>query len=334
MARPSILSVSDELRERFAAAVKSDDVRCLRAIIDNETIRLADDPTLPASDSVSEDFEVLSAELDEKKPMFFLFNCGEKRWVLICFVSDNCHVRQKMLYSASHKDLVETLGRTRFKGEYYCNSIGDFRFEDLMSSLDAKLAPPPLTDAEKVKLAERLEAGQAKSSSSGMAVMPFQLSAPLKEALNSLAAGEINFVDVKVTPAETIELSKKASLTDPDELPGHFNTDEGRFYCIRFPLDSGKGGSLFFIFSCPEHVAIKEKMVLATVKSSVLAGCKESGLVFLKTLEVQTAKNIVEDLKYEIGFANADRSLKNEQKFSKPRGPGGRGRRRMMKKKK
>ena len=124
------------------------------------------------------------------------------------------------------------------------------------------------------------------------------------------------------------------TLEAPGELTASMDAEQGRFYALRYPVEAGASARLFFVLSVPDSTPIKQRMILATVKSTVLERCSALGLAFAKMLEVQDAADIVSDLQAEIAAFSEDRTLKNEVAFSKPKGPPGRrGKRRMMKKK-
>jgi len=173
--------------------------------------------------------------------------------------------------------------------------------------------------------------GQAVSQA-GMSVLPFQLTASATEKLAELNSGAVNFVELQVTETEAVDLCVAKSLGNASEIGKSMDAENGRFYALRYPL--GTEGKLFFILSCPDATPVKTRMVLATVKATVLAACKGVGLEFMKMMEVQDVEDIEADLVAEISASNEDRSLKNDPQFSKPKGPKRRGKRRMMKSKK
>lgn len=343
MARAN-LTISDELREKFAwACDPASNVRCIRSVIRGEDIILTDDPVvLRGGDGAEADFALLASEVSEGQAMYYLFCLGEAEaaaeasWVLVAFVSDAAPVREKMLYASMHKDLVRELGgASKFKGELYCNSVAEMVYTSVLEATRSAQAAvnAPLSAEEQVLAAEaKASIGQHSEKTSGLSALPFQLTDTLAGALANLKSGDINFVEMQVTKQESIDLCSEALLDGTAALLERVNSSQARFYAVRFPLNKPDAAHLFFVLSCPEAVPIKEKMVLATVKATVLAACESAGLKFLKMLETQDPSELPADMASEIETATEDRSLRNDLAFARPKPRGGRRRPRRKKK--
>ena len=241
-----------------------------------------------------------------------------------------------MLYASCHKDLVNTLGATLFKGECYVNDAEDFTHASVLDAMRSSLVNAPLTEAEELRAAEAKASIGQDTVQSGLATLPFQLTPSCADQLKTLKAGGVNFVSMLVDSNEKVDVAGDAkALETSGDLVVHMDSEQGRFYALRYPVEEGVAARLFFVLCVPDATPIKQRMILATVKSTVLERCSALGLAFTKMLEVQDAADIVSDLQGEIAMFSEDRSLKNEVAFSKPKGPPGRrGKRRMMKKKK
>ena len=342
------LNITSALKEAFEAACRSGNTRCVRAGIIGETIGLSPtNPTLPAEGTSEEDFATLNAE--KTSPQYYLWNVdpnNSSEWVLVAYVLDTCKVRDKMLYASSHKNLVQTLGASLFKGTCYMNDESEFIYSAVTDAMRSATAGAPLTQAEEArKLEEEASKGQGISQS-GMSSLPFQLTPAATEAVASLqdstTEGSTNFVELCVTDTEAVDLCAAKSVQDGSEITSNMDKSNGRFYALRYPtawMNSGNSGAeegkLFFILSCPDATPVKQRMILSVVKSTVLEACTAAGLSFFKMLEVQDVEDIENEMINEIISSREDRSLKNEAAFTKPKGPGGRrGKRRMMKSKK
>ena len=279
---------------------------------------------------------MLAAE--KTSPQYYLWNEDPSQlgsWCLIAFVTEDCKVRDKMLYASCHKDLVNSLGSNMFKGECYVNDANDFTHEQILYAMRSSLINAPLTDAEIARAAEaKASIGNQDTVQSGLATLPFQLTPQCADQLSRLGAGEVNLVAMLVDSDEHVDTAGDAKALDSsDQLTESVEPGEGRFNAQRFPVEKGDEAKLFFVLTVPDSTPIKQRMILATVKSTVLERCSALGLEFAKMLEVQDPADIVADLKAEIAALTEDRSIKNEVAFSKPKGPPGRrGKRRLMKK--
>ena len=334
MARAN-LTVSQELKDAFETACTAGNIRCVRAEIQKETITVCTQPTLTVSGDSETDFAILAAE--KISPRYYLWNSepsDSSAWILIAFVDENkCKVRDKMLYASSHKDMTNELGSSLFKGQFYCNDPNEFTYQGVAEALRSNTVGAPLTEAEEARQAEE-KASLSSQAATGMSTLPFQLTLKATEKLVELNNGTVNFVELMVNDSEAVDLRAAKSLGDASEIATSMDTENGRFYALRYPVN--EDGKLFFVLSCPEATPVRQRMVLATVKATVLEACKGAGLDFLKMMEVQDVEDIEADLISEIKSSTEDRSLKNDAQFSKPKGPGGgrrRGKRRMMTKK-
>ena len=335
MARAN-LSIDQELISLFERASASGNVRCIRASIEGERITICGDPPeMLAEGSSSEDFEMLASE--KSSPRYYLWNedtSSPGNWCLVAYVTEDCRVREKMLYASCHKDLVNALGATSFKGECYMNDPKDFVHQEVLSAMRSSLVNAPLTEAEIASAAEAKASIGQDTIQAGMSTLPFQLTDSAVEKLNDLKSGSANFVCMLVNESEHVDAVEAKSLEASGEIPSTMDDSNGRFYAMRFPIEEGSNAKLFFVLSVPDSTPVKQRMILATVKSTVLERCSALGLNFSKMLEVQDVADIISDLKSEIAALTEDRSLKNDVAFSKPKGPPRRrGKRRLMKKK-
>ena len=306
------LQISKELQQAFETACTSGNTRVVRAHIDGEIITLSSNPTLlSAGGSSTEDFDLLSQE--KISPQYYLWNsdCNQSdAWVLIAYVLDSCKVRDKMLYASSHKNLVQTLGASLFKGEFYCNSEPEFAYDGVLDALNSSSVGAPLTEAEEARNAEEKASTGQGVSQAGMSTLPFQLTPAATAAMSELKSSTVNFVELLVTDKEAVDLCAATSLTKASEISTSMDAQNGRFYALRYPI--GPEGKLFFILSCPDSTPVRARMVLATVKSTVLEACKGAGLEFMKMMEVQDIEDIEQDLVAEIKSSTEDRSLRND----------------------
>eukprot|EP00942_MAST-04A_sp_MAST-4A-sp1_P005027 g5027.t1 len=332
------LHKSQELIDAFNNACQGN-VRYVQAIIENESIVL--NATSAVSGTAEEDFNnTIAKEIADGKPRYYCFNedgnGGE--FILIAFVPEDSPVRQKMLYASCHKDVVNQLGKDKFKSEWYCNEAKEMIWAGINEQINHDETAAPLTEAEMFKKAELKSQATAEASTGVMTGLPFQPTSSLLEALNNFKSNDINFIEMNVGKKEELDLVNSEALSNDFDINSKINSEAGAFYIVRYPLDGGKtlidtaASNAFFVFCCPDSVGVKDRMVLATVKSTAIQICQGVGVQFAKTMETTSPEDVISDIMAEVKTMTESRSLQNKVAFSKPKRPG-RGKRRMMKKK-
>ena len=332
------LKCNDELRSAIENACKGG-VRYVKAIIEGEKIVLAG--TSAVSGSAEEDFnDTVVKEVNlSAEPRYYCFNIDGNGadFVLIAFVPEDSPVRQKMLYASCHKDIVSQLGKDKFKSEWYCNELKDMVWSGISQQINHDETDAPLTEAEIFKKEELKSQATAEASTGVMTGLPFQPTSALLTALDNFKSQDVNFIALNVGKNEELDLISSAQVSGDSEINAQINTEAGAFYIIRYPSDGGKtlidasSSNAFFIFCCPDSVSVKDRMVLATVKSTAIQICEGAGIKFVKTMETTTPDDVLSDIMSEVKTMTESRSLQNKVAFSKPKRPG-RGKRRIMKK--
>ena len=332
------LQVSDELKSLFrdACGGNGGNVRALRAVIQGEAIVSdPENPTIAMGESAEGDFQTITNEVaGTRDPKYYIFAMDSEarpEFVLIAFVPEDANVRSKMLYASCHKDLVRQLGTEKFKSEWYCNDPAEMVYSGLVEQLKQELAAVPLTEEEILKNAEQAESVGKAQSSGNMGSLPFEATKELLTALENFKSNDVNFVEIKMDEQEKLDHVSSKVLGSAAEIDTNILSDQGRFYTIRYPPTPDGTGKSFFVFCCPDDVKIKERMILATVKSTAIEICKGCGVSFVKQLEINDTA-VETELASEIAAMADTRELKNTQAFSKPSRPG-RGKRRMVTKK-
>ena len=131
----------------------------------------------------------------------------------------------------------------------------------------------------------------------------------------------VNLVSAKIVG----DFSAGASLHE------HASDAEARFIVTRQAAPGGAATELtFFIFSCPESVPVRSKMVMSSAKATVLALAGELGLSFDRNIEIRAAADLDDAIRSEIepagGSAGAGSSSSATLAHAKPSRPGQKGR--------
>ncbi|KAF9578550.1 Twinfilin-1, partial [Lunasporangiospora selenospora] len=131
-------------------------VRAVKVSIINES--LEDDGIFDIQGSFEQDFGIVSENLAEKQPAYFLVRLdstrvGSSEWLFLCFVPDIAPIRQKMIYAATRASLSKDLGDSHFTDSIYGTHMNDFTLDGYKRHRASLAAPKPLSERER-QLAE------------------------------------------------------------------------------------------------------------------------------------------------------------------------------------
>ena len=289
---------------------------------------------------------VLASSVSDTEAALLLFSLTESGsgsannvWAFVAWVPDSCQVREKMLMSASREDLKKTLGQGYFVHEYSANSRSDLTWRAFQESRNKERSADMLSERERSVFEERL-ASHAESNatkSSAMNVLPFAVAPELRAGLGEfkVAAGATTTNWVAMTVAgETVTLVSSKTVGDLSSpaggsLQSHVSETEAQFILIRQTSKSGSHVS-FFVFSCPEAVPIRSKMVMSSAKATVLAIIAEAGIAVDFNKEIRSSVDIDDTLKSELGESSAAATSASSASaalaHNKPTRPGQKGR--------
>jgi len=311
MARAN-LSVDSAITEAFLSAQAQDsNTRCIKVAIMDERLVLQSIGT--RTGSTESDFaNVLAASVTDNEAALVLYSLTEtgngksnNSWLLLLWVPDLCRVRDKMLYSSSKEDLKRSLGQGYFTHEYSSNTRSDLTWSEFQEAKKKERSADLLTETERSVFEERLasHAESTATKSTAMNVLPFNVDPELKARLVDFKAGGINWITMTVSD-ETVRLvdAKIVGELASGSLQSHVSSTESQFILTR--MSKGPSGSTetmsFFVFSCPESVPIRSKMVMSSAKATVLAIVAEAGLTFVKNIEILDSADIDDMIKIEL----------------------------------
>eukprot|EP01126_Amoeba_proteus_P032109 TRINITY_DN3138_c0_g1_i18.p1 TRINITY_DN3138_c0_g1~~TRINITY_DN3138_c0_g1_i18.p1 ORF type:complete len:339 (-),score=54.26 TRINITY_DN3138_c0_g1_i18:78-1094(-) len=304
-------------------------------LIDDEI--LADVETQAAVGTWQSDFSLVPSYLKPKQACFVLYRTeevntdGQPLWYNLCYVPDNAPVRQKMLYAATRQGLKNDLGVTRFLGEIHGTEPKDFGIEGFAEYQRHLTSAAPLTVTEILKKEEK-ELGLSEASgtvnfSHGVA---FPIDEEVNQAFQEMTDGNLNYIQLSINiDSERIQVKHK----------GRYNSEEVgtlvpagdcafHFYNWEHEYDGDQINSLVFAFSCPDGsggsrgAPVKQRMLYASSKSSVMQIAANCGLSLACRLEIGSGKEFTEgDYSPLIHPPVAE----EKKAFKKPSAPRGRG---------
>jgi len=183
----------------------------------------------------------------------------------------------------------------------------------------------PLTEEEAalqgVKEAEA-EASRGTSSrashvSSGVS---FPISDHALEALRQLESTQNGLVQLMInTASETIELAQESSCSG-DEISSALPTDSPRYSFFKFDhvYQGSNESPIVFIYTCPPGSKIKERMLYASCRQSVVDTAKrDAGLTIAKRIESD-----VEDISEAHLLDEFHPKSESKAAFQRPKRPG------------
>lgn len=277
--------------------------------------------------------------LEEKQPCYLLYRLDSKnnlgyQWIFISWSPDFSPVRQKMLYAATRATLKLEFGGGLIKEEMFGTCIDDVNLSGYKKHLTSGSAPAPLTFAEEeLKLIKENDVNtvSVNDKHQHMTGVSFPVSDEAVRKLEELRDGKITYVQLSLDiPAETINL-EMADNTDIKSLASRVPDESARYHLFTYKHthEGDYTESIVFIYSMPGYkCSIKERMLYSSCKSPLISRIESLGIEITKKLEVDDPKELSEENVYDEIHPKKNVATK---KFDKPKGPAGRGPRRMAK---
>ncbi|KAH9496320.1 Twinfilin-2-A [Bulinus truncatus] len=273
-------------------------------------------------------------------PCYILYRLDTKNsmgyeWLFIAWSPDFAPVRQKMLYAATRATMKSEFGGGQIKDELFGTVQSDVSLRGYHRHVQAALAPAPLTMAEEelqfIKQNEVNAHINVETKSQTMQGVAFPLTPEAERAVLAFRDGAFNYVQLSLDIAkEVVNLSETDNIRVAS-LISHVPTENGRYHLFKF-THTHEGDSLesiIFIYSMPGYkCSIKERMLYSSCKSPLVEQLASIGIEIEKKIEIDDPKELSEEFIYEEIHPkkNAVR-----QAFAKPKGPAGRGPKRMTK---
>jgi len=343
MSHQTGISADDSVLAAFAEA-KNGATRLMKLVISADSSSVTADGVLSVERDWEADYDgMVLAQVQDSTPCYMFFrldstnNLGYE-WLFIAWSPDDSPVRQKMLYSATRASIKKEFGGGGLiKLELFATVTSELSLKGFKEFLEREKAPAPLTEAEEDKLEiKKAEANpdigvNTKQQAAGGISFP-----PTADAMDKLLlfkGGSINYVQLELDIGkEVFHVSDYGSI-QAEDFPSKIPEDHGRFHIFNFRHEF-KGNNLesvVFVYSMPGYGApIKERMMYSSSKNPLLDGVLigQVGLTIDKRLEVDSGSEVSRDAIYQELHPPEDTAKKT---FSKPKGPGGRGPRRMIK---
>ena len=301
------MTISSELAAAFASASKSgDEARALFVAIEHASESLVLSSQVAGTGDVATDFKTAAATVDAALPCIILFRLSDgapSRWVLVSYVPESAKVRDKMLYASSRDDLMMALGLDHFKGQYQCTEPVELSYDAMRADVDSSKASSAGAMSEVEKSHAKAKRGERNLAvkASAMGVVPFEMEAPLRAALEGLKeGGAVIAVEIILdTVNEKLILGPLGSDTPLAGVHEALPTDEPRFFATQYARGAAAAVPVF-IYSCPDTSPVRKRMLYSTCKATVLGHAEELGLAFKAHVEVRDPADFMEMVNDEL----------------------------------
>ncbi|CAD6237554.1 GSCOCG00002373001-RA-CDS [Cotesia congregata] len=339
MSHQTGIKANDALKKIFAKC-RDGKIRVLKVSIENE--ELAPSTSSKPVGKWQDDYNKLVKPLiDENQPAYILFRLDTKSpdsgydWLFISWSPDNAPVRQKMLYASTKATLKQEFGTASIKDELHGTVMEDVTLEGYNRHKKNDAAPAPLTSAEE-ELVELKKTAihtdyNVETRHQTLSGVAFPVTDEAKQAITDMGKGVHEYVQLKIDlDEEKIHLVMTGDVS-LDKLPTKVPADAARYHLYNFKHthEGDYTEAIVFIYSMPGYsCSIKERMLYSSCKAPLLDLIQSLGVTIAKKLEIDDAKELTE------GFLQEELHPKvnlHRPKFAKPKGPPGRGAKRITK---
>ncbi|RUS82674.1 hypothetical protein EGW08_009577 [Elysia chlorotica] len=276
--------------------------------------------------------------LEEKMPCYIMYRLDSQNdmgyeWLFITWSPDFAMVRHKMLYAATRATVKMQFGGGQIKDELFGTVQQDVSLSGFRRHEQAAKAPAPLTMAEEeLQLIKQTEVNahiNVDSKSQTMQGVSFPLTDEASDAVASFLQGSINYVQLELDLTKEIVNVSATDTFKVKNLVSHVPTDSARYHLYNFSHthEGDATDSVVFIYSLPGFkCSIKERMLYSSGKSPLVEQLEAMGVVIEKKIEVDDPNELTEEFIYDEVHPKKNVA---RQAFAKPKGPAGRGPKRM-----
>ncbi|VDI00029.1 twinfilin [Mytilus galloprovincialis] len=158
----------------------------------------------------------------------------------------------------------------------------------------------------------------------------FPISQQALNKLNALGQGQFNYLQLSLDLSKEIINFEEAENVNVGDLQAHVPTDHGRYHLYNFKHthEGDYMENIVFIYSMPGYkCSIKERMLYSSCKAPFIDNVQQLGLEVVKNIEIDDPKELTETYIYDEVHPKKNVA---RQAFAKPKGPAGRGPRRMQ----
>ncbi|KAK7102433.1 twinfilin-1-like [Littorina saxatilis] len=326
--------------EKFFGSAKDGTWRLLKIDIENERLHLTE--SAKPEGTFEQDYQKMVVRLlEDKKPCYILFRYDSKNsmgyeWLFIFWSPDFAQVRDKMLYAATRATLKTEFGGGQIKEEMFGSVKEDCSYHGYLKHMEARSAPAPLTMAEEeLQIIKHNEVNahiNIDTRAQTMQGVAFPLSAEAQDALVKFQNKQCTYLQLSLDlQGELVNLAKMANV-EVGDIMSQVPTDAARYHLFWYQHthEGDYTESPVFIYSMPGYkCSIKERMLYSSCKSPLVDYIERHlEIPLAKKLEIDDPKELTAEFIYDEVHPKVNVA---KQAFAKPKGPAGRGPKRMTK---
>jgi len=330
---------ANEPLKKFFAKYKDGKIRVFKVAIEDEQLVLKDQHN--EKSKWEKDYETYVVSLiEENQPCYILFRLDSKNalgfdWLFISWSPDSAPVRQKMLYASTKATLKQEFGSAQIKEELHGTILSDVTLDGYKRYKKNVAAPAPLSmreeERKKIKKSEINTEININTKQQTLSGVSFPLTESATQAISDMVRGSYDYIQLRIDiPEETIHLVSAENIV-LEKLPSKVPSDTARYHLYKFK-HTHEGDyleNIVFIYSMPGYTcSVKERMLYSSCKNPLTDTIATLGLEIVKKIEVDSGSELTEKFLYD--ELHPTNSL-HRPKFSKPKGPPGRGPKRMTK---
>ncbi|KAI9353570.1 hypothetical protein BDR26DRAFT_814852, partial [Obelidium mucronatum] len=292
-----------------AAAVTTSSVFAFCVGIESEQLIVRDQIHSLGGDGFEVNFQQLEGNTtfyNDKTPSFVLIRLdrtvatGESGWLVIQYVPDAAHVRDKMLYASCKAALVRELGDLKFVDFLHATTKSECTLAGYKAHLAHKLADAPRTEKEiEAQLLKKTETGADIGMSTRKEIaasggLGFAFTEEAVDALRGLGEGAVNLVALSIE-SEVITVGLSSHTATPDTLETLIPDGEPFFVFYKY-AHQNEGVSqepVIFFYICPPSAKIKSRMLFSSSRASTLDYVEKTiGISVIKKIEIDSPREI------------------------------------------
>lgn len=340
MSHQTGIKANEELK-KFLGKCRDGKVRAIKVSILEEQLTLSKAIEEKQSSEWDKCYDNIVLSLIEKnQPCYILYRLDSKNelgyeWLFISWSPDTAPIREKMLYASTKSTLKQEFGTAQIKEEMHGTILNEITLEGYNKFKRAAIAPAPLTmreeELQEIKRSEINVDYGVDTKHQTLSGVVFPISEAAKEAVFDMGRGSYDYIQFRIDMEEERIHLVCADKLNIEKLPSKIPDNAGRYHLFNFKHthEGDYMENIVFIYSMPGYnCSIKERMLYSSCKNPLTDIINNLGVKIIKKLEVDSGSELTEEFLYE--EIHPTKNL-HRPKFAKPKGPPGRGPKRMTK---
>ncbi|KAF7504071.1 hypothetical protein GJ744_002836 [Endocarpon pusillum] len=358
------ITASTELHDAFTTFLSDPALFALPITITSES--LAPLPALAfKNDSFESSLSNLEPHVEPKTPKYIILRRSLEEGAggdaaaltMVTYVPSDAPVRAKTLFASTRTTLIRELGRERFEGRNLFLTERtevldpqEWKDRDRDGDVGAEKEGPYTKEEKELRGVRRAEDEERYGGTKGRAIMgnsggggasgngektlgfKAKMDDPAKQALAEMGravqteGGKGMLVQLSIDLAtEMLILSSSSTDVSAADLASKIPADSPSYTFYHYPSST----SVIFIYCCPASPTIRERMLYASSRASVVHVARDEGVEVTKRIEIGSPDEVVEERLNEEtapsgGAAAAEDggSVAVKPGFARPRRPG------------